>query len=122
MDRKHLKIGAALIGGVTAIAHIGIGTFDTLLPVMEADLSPMVSGTIQACWHFISMFLVYSVWVFWTGRNLRPVAFLWLGFAMSFIAIGLSFDGIAGLLIVPQWIFLGAAGGLALALDKMSDA
>lgn len=106
---------SAVLAAFTTVLHIFVGTFDTLMPMLEADLPAPVSGTLHACWHMVSLFLVVSVWAFWRGNALaRPVAWLWLGSAAIFVAVGIGQGGLAGLLDLPQWTLLGASGGLYL--------
>ncbi len=106
---------SAVLAAFTAVLHIFVGTFDTLIPMLEADLPAPVSGTLHACWHMVSLFLVVSAWAFWQGNAFaRPVAWLWLGSAAIFVAVGIGQGGLAGLLDLPQWTLLGAGGGLYL--------
>lgn len=110
---------SAVLAVFTAILHIFVGTFDTLMPMLEADLPALVSGTLHACWHMVSLFLVVSAWVFWQGSAwARPVAWLWLGSAAIFVAVGIGQGGLAGLLVLPQWTLLGASGGTYLYAEQ----
>jgi hypothetical protein len=106
---------AAVLAALTAAIHIFIGSADTLLPVLDADLPPAVLGTIHACWHIVGLFLAVSAWLFWRrGSGAVTLAFLWLGAAGIFAAAGIWQAGLAGLWILPQWTLLTAAGGLYL--------
>ncbi len=107
------RIIASILAAATALAHIGLGTFDTLKPVMaNPDLSPMVTGTIAACWHFLSLFLAASAYVFWVKRHPATSLFalLWIAFGIVFLIVGATTSGILSL---PQWIALIPAGVLA---------
>ncbi|MGJ8544435.1 MAG: hypothetical protein ACSHWZ_03250 [Sulfitobacter sp.] len=96
---------------ITAIAHVFIGSFDTLLPLLQAEVAPVIKGTFHACWHFVSIFLVFSVWSFIRKAPFAPqLALLWVAFSACFIIAGITAAGISGLLLLPQWLFLGAAG------------
>lgn len=111
MRRHYFKIAGVGLATLTAAAHVFIGTFDTLRPVLLTDLHPAVQGTIHACWHFLSLFLGLSVWHFARGSQAaKCLADLWIGFALIFVAVGIYTAGLSGLLLVPQWLFLGAAG------------
>lgn len=111
---------SAILAAFTAVLHIFVGTFDTLIPMLEADLPAPVSGTLHACWHMVSLFLVVSIWAFWQCNLLaRPVAWLWLGSAAIFVAVGIWHGGLAGLLVLPQWTLLGVSGGLYLFADRV---
>ncbi|MEY8881548.1 hypothetical protein [Donghicola sp. XS_ASV15] len=106
---------AAVLAAFTAVLHIFVGTFDTLMPMLTMDLPAPVLGTLHACWHMVSLFLVVSAWAFWRGGAMaRPVAWLWMGSAAIFVAVGVWQDGLVGLLELPQWTLLGASGGLSL--------
>lgn len=108
------KLGATL-AALTALVHIFVGHFDVLLPLLVSDISPMVVGTFHVCWHMISVFLVYSAWCFWHGGQVAlHMALLWLVFAGIFIIVGLWQIGFSGLLVLPQWVLLGPAGGCIL--------
>ncbi len=108
------KLGAAL-ATLTFIIHIAVGHFDTLVPLLSADLPLPVLGAFQACWHMISVFLAYSACQFWRGGPIAVhMAFLWIAFAVIFIAVGVWQSGPTGLLVVPQWILLGPAAALVL--------
>jgi len=100
------------LAALTALAHGIIGTWDTLLPLLRADLPPMVAATFHACWHFVTLFLVTSTVVFARrGRQSRLLAWLWVGFGGCFLLTG----AIAGsLMLAPQWIVLIPTGVLIL--------
>ncbi len=108
------NLGSAL-AILTAAVHVFVGHFDTLIPLLSADLSPAVLGAFTACWHMISLFLVYSAWQFWRGGQIAiHLAVLWISFAAIFVAVALWQGGASGLLVLPQWLFLGPAGALIL--------
>lgn len=99
------------IAAVAAVARVILGTYDTLLPLLQAEVDPMIKGTFHACWHFISIFLVFSVWRFFKGTAYAyHIAILWIGFSICFLVVGITTAGASGLLMLPQWIFLGSAG------------
>ena len=114
-----LRVIATILAAVTALAHIGLGTFDTLKPVMaNPDLAPMVRGTIAACWHFLGLFLAASAYVFWVKRHpsTNMFALLWIAFCVIFLIVGATTEGILSL---PQWIALIPTGVLGcMALNK----
>jgi hypothetical protein len=113
MKHRVLEIAGLVIAGIAAIAHISVGTYDTLLSLLQSDLAPVLKGTIHACWHFVSIFLVFSVWSFFMEKPYASrLAMLWIGLSVCFILVALITSGISGLLRFPQWMFLGGAGFL----------
>ncbi len=114
-----VKLGAALATLTTSI-HALVGHFDTLLPLLSSDLTPPVLGAFHACWHMITVTLAYSAWQFWRGGQIaRQLAALWIVFAVIFVGVGLWQFGMAGLWILPQWLFLGGSGALVLAGSRL---
>ncbi len=107
----------AILAGVTAAVHILVGTYDTLLPLLDTPgLTPAVRGTLHACWHFLGFVLAFSAWRFWRGGPDAPgLAAVWIGGALCFALVGLWQAGLAGLVVLPQWVFLSLAGGLVMA-------
>ncbi len=115
MNALYLQFAGTTLAGLTAAIHVFVGTHDTLPPLLDSDLDLAVKGTFQACWHFVSIFLVASVWCF--GRETgcaRNFAWLWLAFGSCFFAAGLVNAGLPGLVALPQWILLAPAGALIL--------
>ncbi len=109
-----IRYAATAFAAFTALLHSLVGTYDTLLALLEADLDPALRGTFHACWHFISLFLLFSAYAFWRRRaSTRDLAALWIGFAVVFFGVGLWQGGLSGLMVVPQWILLAPAGVLA---------
>lgn len=114
MKISRLRI-AALLALVTMAVHAILGGMDTLRPLLDSDLPPMVKGTFHAVWHIITLVLGASALVFWKGGPAaRPVGALWIGFAVIFAAVALVQGGISELLVLPQWTLLGATGSVAL--------
>lgn len=115
MNERYLKIAGVGLAGLTAVAHIFVGTYDTLLPLLETDLDLAVKGTLHACWHIISVFLAFSVWSFVKETPAaRSAALLWIAFGICFFAVGIYSANLRGLLILPQWILLCPVGVLIL--------
>lgn len=107
-----ISFGLALL---TAALHIFVGTLDTLAPMLEADLPETISGTLQACWHMVSLFLAVSVWCFWLRHPAAPLlAAMWVASALIFALVAAWQGGVSGLLVLPQWILLAPTGGLYL--------
>ncbi len=121
MNIRYLKIAGVGLAGVTAAAHIFIGSYDTLYPLLKSDLDLAIVATFHACWHFISVFLAFSVWSFAKeAASATTIARLWVAGAVCFVAVGLFSAGLRGLLVVPQWIPIGAAGLLILLYFRRS--
>ena len=115
MNIRNLKITGIGLAGLTAAAHIFVGSYDTLFPLLESDLNMAIKGTFHACWHFISVFLAFSVWSFYKETaSAKTIAQLWIAFAVCFFMVGLYSAGLRGLMILPQWSLLCAAGILVL--------
>ena len=109
-----IRYAATAFAAFTALLHSLLGSYDTLIPMLEADLDPALRGTFHACWHFVSLFLLFSTYAFWRGRaGAGDLAALWIGFAVLFFGVGLWQGGVSGLMVLPQWILLGPAGVLA---------
>lgn len=105
-----LKLGT-MLAAVTTAVHIFIGTADTLNPMLAAGLAPAVAGTLHACWHVLSLILLYSTAMFWRADPAaRHFAVIWLGGAVIFAAVGLWQQGVMGLIVLPQWTLLAATG------------
>ncbi|SPF81094.1 hypothetical protein [Pseudoprimorskyibacter insulae] len=108
------KISGGL-AAFTALVHIAVGTMDVMLPTLRSDLPPDVVGTLHACWHFVSVFLLASAFVFWRGGEAaKAFGWLWLAFAGVFVVAALWQSGVSGLMVLPQWVLLGPTGALAL--------
>lgn len=115
------RIGS-ILAFVTALVHALVGTYDTLLPLLASDLSLAVIGTFHACWHFVTVFLLYSAWVFWKKLKISSIlATLWGVFGVIFLVVAFYHVGISGLLILPQWVLLGAVSALMLWEIKNSN-
>ncbi|WP_432637510.1 hypothetical protein [Albidovulum sp.] len=110
-----MRFAGAGLAALVAAAHVFVGTFDTLVPLLDSDLALPVKGTFHACWHFISIVLIVSVWAFAKGTALaRPIAWLWIAFGICFVAAGIFGAGIDGIVAVPQWVLLVPVGVLVL--------
>ena len=117
-----LRLLPLLPAALTASVHAFVGTFDTLLPVTSGTLPLMVRGTIAACWHFLSLFLLASAWVFARHGAARScLAWLWVGGGVIFIVTALWMGGLSALMILPQWILLLPTGLAALLLRAPPD-
>ncbi|WP_299962341.1 hypothetical protein [uncultured Roseobacter sp.] len=113
MTRGILGYIAAGLAGLTAAAHILIGTFDTVLPLWRSDLPFEIQGALQACFHFVSLFLLYSSWSFARAApGAAAIARLWIGFGLCFLAVGIAGGALWS---VPQWLLLLPTGVVALA-------
>lgn len=83
--------------------------------MLTADLPPAVDGAMQACWHMVSVMLVWSAFVFWKGgKPAFHFSLLWLASALVFIYVGLSQSGLSGLIVNPQWTILGLTGAVVI--------
>lgn len=115
LRNRYLKVAGVGLAGLTAAMHVFVGSFDTLFPLLEADLDMAIKDTFHACWHFISVFLAFSVWSFASETaSSKMIARLWIAFAACFFTVGLYSAGLRGLIIIPQWTLLCASGVLVL--------
>lgn len=105
---------AAGLATLTTLIHAFVGGHDALKPMLMADLSAPAQAAMHACWHFVTVFFVFSIFVFWTGRShAKTFAALWVGFGIIFIYVGLTQSGVSGLAVNPQWSILVVTGLLA---------
>ncbi len=95
-----------LVAGVlvvfTAAVHVFVSTPEIRWPLLSSPLPQQISLLLFACWHLVSIALAVSTFV----------SVMWLLFGLVFVAVGLSFRGWAGLMILPQWILLIPVGVL----------
>jgi len=106
---------ASTLALLTAVVHVLIGGEDALAPMLAAELATPAKGAMHACWHIVSVFLIWSVVVFWMAdRTMLHFGLLWIASALVFMYVGLRQDGVYGLITNPQWTILGATGGIAL--------
>jgi len=109
------KLSTAL-AVLTALIHVFVGGADSLAPMLAADLPPEAAGAMHACWHFVTAMFVWSAVVFWGGGKVAfHFGMLWIAFAVVFLYVGLTQDGVPGLVTNPQWTILGITGGIAVA-------
>jgi hypothetical protein len=105
----------AVLAAITAFVHFFVGGADALAPTLAADLSAPTSGAMHACWHFVSVFLFLSAFVFIRGGETAfHFSILWILFAIVFIYVGLYQGGPGGLLVNPQWTILLTTGLIGL--------
>jgi len=92
MNRRLLIAG--LLALFTAAVHIFIGTPEVHRPLLESLLSPELKLVLYACWHLVSVMLVFSG-VFLlracaaSRRNINRELVIMLG--LSWVAYGLVF-------------------------------
>lgn len=111
------KIASAL-ALLTAAIHIFVGGADSLAPMLATDLPAAASGGMHGSWHIVSVFLVWSIAVFWVGKEPAfHFALIWIASALVFMYVGFYQAGPSGVLANPQWAILLPTGVLAL-LDK----
>ncbi len=53
---------------------------------MRTELPPAASGAMYACWHIVSVFLLWSCFVFWRGgKSAFHFGLLWIASAIVFL-------------------------------------
>lgn len=108
------RSAAIALATLTALVHFFVGGADALAPMLDAGLTAPSEGAMHAVWHFATLLLFWSVYVFWRGGEMaRHYAAIWIAMALVFIYVGLYQSGISGLLVNPQWTILGLTGALA---------
>ena len=114
---------AGLLGLFTSLVHIFAGQVDPVRPFLKSDLTDTAKATLLACWHMISVLLVFASSVLtyagWSNSiDLLPsaiaVSIAFSVFSMIFIAVGGSFFGFNSLIKLPQWLLLLTIGVLGL--------
>ena len=106
---------AALLAALTAGVHFFVGGQDALAPMLSVALPAPSEGAMHAVWHIVSVFLAWSVVVFFKGGEVaRQFAWLWVASAAVFIYAGLYQSGVTGLVVNPQWTILGLTGAIVL--------
>ncbi|NVD97667.1 hypothetical protein [Massilia sp. BJB1822] len=128
-DRLLLFAGG--LATFTAIVHIFMGTPEVYQPLLSSSLPQPISLLLLACWHLVSVVLVASGAALLWGAlpNNRShasilalfVSVTWLVFGLVFIAIAVTFQGLSGLAVLPQWTLLLPVGVLAGAAGLRSN-
>lgn len=109
---NRIAAGLALF---TAAIHFFLGGADALNPMLAAELPPESSAAMHACWHIVSVFLIWSALVFFRGKESSfHFGVLWVASAIVFIYVGIYQAGFAGVVANPQWTLLLPTGVLAL--------
>lgn len=123
ISRSFLRGISALLALFTAAIHTFVGSQDSLIPMLDAQIDPVAEGALHASWHIVAAFLVWSAYAFWKGGTVaKHFAGLWVVSALIFVGVDLWQSGPAGLMQNPQWIILGPAGLLAwFASAKLPD-
>ena len=81
---------ASTLALLTAVVHILIGGEDALAPLLAAELALPAKGAMHACWHIVSVFLIWSVVEFWMAdRTVLHFGLLWIASALVFTYVGL---------------------------------
>lgn len=117
-----LVLASGVLATLTAAIHLVAGGKDVARPLLESSLAEDVKLTLYACWHLVSVALVFSsVALLANGIGLMvsdlTVAFisvLWLLFGIVFLAVALWVAQPRGLLRFPQWVLLLPVGALGL--------
>ncbi len=127
MNRRLLIAG--LLALFTAAVHIFIGTPEVHRPLLESLLSPELKLVLYACWHLVSVMLVFSG-VFLlracaaSRRNINRelvimLGLSWVAYGLVFFAFGVVYPGM--LLRLPQWMLLLPVGMLCLRDAKVEN-
>lgn len=125
MKTDRLLLGAGGLATFTALVHLFAGTPKVHAPLLASALPAPLSLMLLMCWHLVSVALVVSALaLLWCARpanrgraGVLPlvIGLMWLGFGTVCIAMGLWFQGLRGLAILPQWAPLLLVGALTVA-------
>lgn len=117
---KWMGIAAASIATFTAGLHVLAGGMDVVTPFLKVAMPQELQLILYACWHLVSVMLLVSAWVLWSGvrqpadlqrrGRVQLVLAWWFAGTLAFWAIALQQAGWAGLWKMPQWtLFLPVA-------------
>ena len=119
-----LLLAAAILAAFTAAIHIFAGTPEIAKPLLRSVLPAELRLLLYACWHVVSLALVFSAGALAMAarsRNaaryqpmVRLVSWQWIAFGLVFIAVGGLHSGGTMLLQLPQWMLLLPVGLLGL--------
>ncbi|MGF1543183.1 MAG: hypothetical protein ACFB00_01525 [Parvularculaceae bacterium] len=112
---RRIAAGLAIL---TALVHTGLGAFDTLYPTLAAapSLGLARSGTIEAAWYILGLFLAWSARPFWRGgARAGSLGFVWILSGAVVLAVAFLRGGPPAALAMPQWILLIPTGAIAIA-------
>lgn len=116
-------LSAGTLGFFTALVHIFAGQVDPVRPFLKSNLTDIPKATFLACWHMISVMLVFCSCILTYAGSLNLVnlkasiiiiSISFILFAMVFIAVGWYFFGVRAFFKLPQWILLLPIGVLGL--------
>ena len=120
MPTDRLLLTAGILAIFTALVHVGLGT-PSVQPLLLGPALPLPVGLLLlVCWYMAGVALAVSgIAILWSARQaerartrplLTVVASMWLLFGLVFVVVGLSFQGVRGLLLLPQWVLLVPVG------------
>ena len=120
MKSDRLLLTAGILAIFTALVHVGLGTPSVQPLLLGPALSLPVGLLLLVCWYMAGVALAVSgIAILWSARQaerartrplLTVVASMWLLFGLVFVVVGLSFQGVRGLLLLPQWVLLVPVG------------
>ncbi|MFD2178886.1 hypothetical protein [Veronia pacifica] len=119
---NYFILSAGILATLTSLVHIFAGQKDPIRPFMDSDLNEVPKATLLACWHMVSVMLVFSsifyLYVGWYSflhlyTGIFALSLTHLAFSVVFIVVGWNFFGIRGLLKLPQWLLLLPIGLLS---------
>ncbi|MFA0614741.1 hypothetical protein AB4582_11030 [Vibrio splendidus] len=113
---------SGLLALFTTLVHVFAGQIDPVRPFLKSKLDDIPKATLLACWHIVSVTLFVSslmlLYVGWYGIDslyflIQLLGFLYILYALVFVAVGLYFFGAKVFVKLPQWILLLPIGFLA---------
>jgi hypothetical protein len=123
MKTDRLLLSAGILATFTALVHIFVGTPEIQQPLLSSALPAPISLLLLACWHLVSVALLVSgaalLWCALQANRGRAgilpivISLMWLLFGLVFVVVAVSFQGSAGLAVLPQWVLLLPVGLLA---------
>ncbi|NLR74744.1 hypothetical protein [Leeia aquatica] len=111
---KWMGMAAASMATFTAGLHLVGGGMDVVTPFLKVPMPQELQLILYACWHLVSVMLLASAWVLWSGLRhpadpqrrgrVQVVLAWWAAGTLVFWVIALRQAGWAGLWLMPQWI------------------
>jgi len=110
-----LIFSSGLLCLFTSLVHIIGGQIDPVRPFLKSDLADIPKAVLLACWHMVSVTLVFSsillLYVGWYSiislySAIMLLSGMYVIFALVFLIVGFYFFRGGTFTKLPQWILL----------------